>query len=437
MTSNSNPWIQAAAIAAKTPESRNRYVDFLRAVSICAVVCGHWLIAAPHAVGGEVTLQNMLEYQPATQWLTWLFQVMPVFFIVGGYSNAVSWSAALRDGKSYGEWLRSRLQRLIGPMLPLLVVWIVLGAVGNQMGVSVEMVKVASQMALIPIWFLAVYVMVAVIVPITYAAWQRFGIWSFVALAAAVVLDDTLYFAADLRVVGWFNYGFIWLAVHQFGYAWRDGQISGPAKALPWALGGLAVLVGLVNLGPHPISMVSVPGEDVSNSLPPKLPLLALGIAQGGLLLSIEGPLRRWLARAVPWTATVLVNGMIMTVFLWHLTASTLTIGVAMLLNGVGLTAEPGSGLWWLVRPVWFLIYIVVLAVFSLAFGRFERGGGQVAGVAAWRSIVGAMLVCGGLSLIALNGIGGDGFLGLRIWVLVLPFAGALVANINPLKRAG
>ncbi|MFC1640294.1 acyltransferase family protein, partial [Gemmatimonadota bacterium] len=436
MERRSNLWAQASAVAAKTPESRNRYVDFLRALSICAVVIGHWLVAAPFFTGGEVTLHNMLEYQPWTQWLTWLFQVMPVFFIVGGYSNGISWNAAIRDGKPYGEWLRGRLQRLVGPMLPLLVVWIVLGAVGHQMGVSAEMVKVASQMALIPIWFLAVYVMVVVVVPLTYSAWQRFGMWSFFALAAAVVLDDFLFFAADLHVVGWFNYGFIWLAVHQFGYAWRDGHIAGPTKALLWTAGGLAVMVGLITVGPHPISMVSVPGEGVSNSLPPKLPLLVLGIAQGGLLLSMEGPLRRWLARGAPWTATVLVNGMIMTVFLWHLTASTLTIGAATLLGGVGLEAEPGSGMWWLLRPIWFCVYMLVLAVFSLVFGRFERGGGKVSGVAAWRSIVGAILVCGGLSLIALNGIGGDGFLGLRVWVLVLPFAGAVVASINPLARA-
>jgi hypothetical protein len=109
-------------------------------------------VAAPHATVGEVTIRSMLEYQPATQWLTWLFQVMPVFFIVGGYSNGVSWTAASRDGRPYDEWLRGRLLRLVGPMLPLLGVWILLGAVGNQMGVSVEMVKMASQMALIPIW---------------------------------------------------------------------------------------------------------------------------------------------------------------------------------------------------------------------------------------------------------------------------------------------
>ena len=98
--------------------------------------------------------------------------------------------------------------------------------------------------------------------------------------------------------------------------------------------------------------------------------------------------------------------------------------------------AEPGSGLWWLLRPVWFGVYIIALVLFALVFGQFERGEGAV-GVAAWRSIVGAMLVCGGLSLIALNGIGGDGFLGLRWWVLLLPFSGAIVANINPLRRVG
>ena len=28
-----------------TPPSRDRYVDFLRALAILAVVCGHWLVA--------------------------------------------------------------------------------------------------------------------------------------------------------------------------------------------------------------------------------------------------------------------------------------------------------------------------------------------------------------------------------------------------------
>jgi len=422
-------------VAARTPESRNRYVDFLRAVSILMVISGHWLVAAPYVVDGELTLSSMLAYQRWTQLLTWVFQVMPVFFFVGGYSNGVSWQAALRDGKSYAEWLNGRLQRLVGPVLPLLVVWALLGIVAHVSGVRPEMVKAGSQMALIPIWFLAVYIGVVVLVPLTYRAWRRWGMASFWTLAILVAVNDVLFFAADIRAVGWLNYGFIWIGVHQLGYAWRDGKLQTGWNALWWSVAGLAILIGLVTLGPHPLSMVSVPGEEVSNSLPPKLPMLLLGMIQIGLALALESPVRRWLERPTPWTATVLVNGMIMTIFLWHLTASTLITGVAVQLGNVGLTMEPGSGMWWATRPLWLGIFVIALAGLALVFGIFERGGAGGPPAAAWRQIVGAALICGGLSLLALDGVGGDGWLGLRWWVVALPLVGAVLGGVNPLPR--
>ena len=429
-----NLWSRAAAVAARTPASRNRYVDFLRAVSILAVISGHWLVAAPYVVDDQLTLGSTLQYQRWTQLLSWVFQVMPVFFFVGGYSNGVSWSAAGRDGRGYAEWLNGRLQRLAGPVLPLLVVWAAMGIVGHLGGVRPEMVKVASQMALIPIWFLAVYVAVVVVVPLTHAVWRRFGMASFWALAIAVAVDDLLFFAAGLESVGWLNYGFIWVAVHQLGYAWRDGKLHSGPSALRWTAAGLTILIGLVTLGPYPLSMVSVPGEEVSNSLPPKLPMLLLGMIQIGVALALEAPGRRWLERPRPWTGTVLVNGMIMTIFLWHLTASTLVIGLAIQLGNVGLTIEPGSGLWWAVRPIWLGVYLLALVGFALLFGLFERGGAGPP-AAAWRQIAGAALVCGGLAFLALGGIGGGGWLGLRWWVILLPLLGAVLARVNPLAR--
>jgi fucose 4-O-acetylase-like acetyltransferase len=428
-------WSRAAAVAARTPASRNRYVDFLRAVSILMVISGHWLVAAPYVVDGRLTLGSMLEYQRWTQLLSWLFQVMPVFFFVGGYSNGVSWKAALRDGKSYAEWLDGRLQRLAGPVLPLLVVWAGLGIAGHLSGVRPEMVKVGSQLALIPIWFLAVYVGAVLIVPLTYAAWRRFGMASFWLLAVAVAVSDFVFFAG-FEAVGWLNYGFIWVGVHQLGYAWRDGKLQSGARALLWTAGGLAILIVLVTLGPYPLSMVSVPGEEVSNSLPPKLPMLLLGMIQIGLALALEAPARRWLEWPTPWTGAVLVNGMIMTIFLWHLTASTLIIGLALQLGNVGLAAEPGSGVWWAVRPVWLGIYLLGLAGFALVFGLFERGGSGGPPAAAWRQVVGAAMICGGLALLVLDGIGAEGWLGLRWWVVVLPLVGAALAGVNPLARA-
>ena len=314
-------------------------------------------------------------------------------------------------------------------MLPLLIAWAVIAAVAHQMGVDPAMIKAGSQMALVPTWFLAVYIMVVIVVPVTYAAWQRFGMKSFWVLVIAAVVDDALFFGADLQVVGWANYAFIWLSVHQLGYAWHDGRIAGPRTALPWAALGAVALVLMVTVGPYPLSMVSVPGETVSNSLTPKLPMLALGLVQSGVLLAVEAPARRWLVRPARWTATVLVNGMIMTIFLWYLTASTLVVGLSLLVGDVGLTLEPGSGVWWAARPIWMLIYVTALVPFALAFGRFERGG-RGGDASAWRLVMGAALVCGGLAALALDGVGGDGLLGLRVGALAVPFAGAALAGV-------
>jgi hypothetical protein len=297
------------------------------------------------------------------------------------------------------------------------------------------MVKVASQMALIPIWFLAVYVMVVVLVPITFSAWEQYRFKSFVLLVLAAAVNDYLFFAADLKSLGWLNYAFVWLAVHQLGYAWRDGFMAGARLGLAWVIGGGALLIGLIVFGPYPVSMVSVPGQEISNSLPPKLSMLTLGIVQCGLLLSIESPMRRWLDRITPWTAVVLVNSMIMTVFLWHLTASTLAIGGAMLFNDVGLRVMPGSGAWWAIRPVWIVVYLLALLPFALGFGRFERSAPATRIHSSWRLVAGAVLVCAGLASLALNGVVGGRWLGLQTGALLLPFAGAVLAGINPLRK--
>ncbi len=431
-------WSRAAAVAARTPETRNRYVDFLRALSIGAVVLGHWIQAAPYTGGGDITLSSALEHQSWVRWLTWVFQVMPVFFLVGGYSNGVSWRSASEKGKSYAEWLETRLRRLLGPVLALLAVWALLGVCMGLGGVDAGLVGGLSQMALIPIWFLAVYIMVVLVVPLTYAAWRRYGLWSFWALVAAAIVDDVLFLAAGLTVVGWANYAFIWVAVHQLGYAWRDGYTAGLRRGVAWAALGAAALVGMVMFGPYPVSMVSVPGDEISNSLPPKLPMLALALVHTGLLLSIEGPMRRWLDRAVPWTATVLVNGMIMTIFLWHLAAATLVVGVALLLGGAGLGVDPASAGWWAARPLWLAVYALALAPCTLAFGRLERSGGGGPSRPGWLLAGGAVVACAGLALLALGGIAADGAgpLGLRLWVLALPFGGAALAGVNPLARS-
>ena len=312
-------WSQAIEMAEKTPDERNRYVDFLRAVSILMVVTGHWLIVALYFKDGDLIPGDLLEMRPQTQWLTWVFQVMPIFFIVGGYANAVSLESARRKGNDYAGWLVTRLNRLISPLLLLLVAWGLLAFVLHFSGVSGEVLNLASRASLIPIWFLAIYTVVVVLAPATYIAWERWGFasfWFFVLIGALV---DVAFFAAKQQWLGWTNYFWVWLAVHHLGYAWRDGRMGSPARLLVYSVLGLSVLALLIFKGPYPFAMVGSPDENLSNTLPPKITLLALGIAQFGLLLSIEAPMRRLLTNVRIWAATVLINSMIMTLYLWHL----------------------------------------------------------------------------------------------------------------------
>jgi len=440
-------WQKASEMAQKTPPERNRYVDLLRALSITAVVLGHWFMAAPYLdysadASGKPNIAHLLDVEVWSQWLTWVFQVMPVFFFVGGYSNGVSWDGAQRRGESYSSWLESRMRRLLNPVIPLLLLWIIMAVVGYSIGVSRGMIAIGSQVSLIPVWFLAIYLLIVMLVPITRKIWRKFGFASVVAALLVAALNDYLFFngADSVQWVCWTNYLLIWSAVHQLGYAWQESRIGGQEKALRSLLvgvGGLVSLIVLTQFGPYPTSLVGVPSQEISNTEPPKLPLMALAFAQIGLLLSIEGPVRRWLANVKVWTCTVLLNGMIMPVFLWHSTIMMLLIGAGFLFMPNVFAAFPGTGAWWLQRPLWFAAYLLCMLVGLPLFLLLEKLATQRVrtGVMLWQLLLAAVLMGCGLALLAAGGIVGDGPFGVNWVACCLPLIGILF-TIPSLKRS-
>lgn len=437
-------WAQAARLAAETPPERNRYIDFLRAASICGVILGHWLEVSLYTENGTVVFDTALVLSPGARWLTWLFQVMPIFFLAGGYVDGLGWQSAQRREEGYASWLARRLRRLIVPVLPLLAAWTLIGATltgfnglgGLQFYSPASMLEITSQYALLPAWLLAFYILLVLLAPLSFRAWQRYKFASFWALGAAAALVDLLTLGAGWRFLGGLNYIFVWLAVHQLGFAWQSGRIGGPRRALFWAGGGLAALVALVVLGPYPVSMVSVRGEEISNSLPPSLPFLALGVAQCGLLLAVERPARRLLERGALWTSTVLINGILMTIFLWHHTVL-LLVSNLVLYTGVGLSFVPGTAAWWLTRPLWFAVLVVALVPFVAVFTRFERMGMALnrAAPPLWQLLPGCALVCSGLAILTLRGIPTETWPGINLLALGLPFIGAALVWFTP-RRA-
>ena len=413
---------RAEQVDAATPASRHRVVDFLRAAAITVVVLGHWTIIAVDP-GGGILPHGVLDSARWTHPLTWVFQVMPIFFLVGGYSNGLSWRSARRKQVGYAEWLRTRLRRLGIPLIPLLLAWLVIGVVAVAFGAPHATVQLASQMALIPTWFLAAYLMVILVGPPCLWLWERFGWWSIVGGIALAGIVDAISIAADQPLLGYPNYLLVWAAFHQVGYAWLDGRLSGIGRRMLLAAIGLVGLLLLVLVGPYPVSMITAGGDAISNSSPTRVTMAFLGMLQAGLVLSLEKPLEALLRRPRLWFVTVLVNQRIMTWFLWHLTVM---VGLAHLLLALDvrmLLPEPLTGLWWATRPLWALVLLALTGLVVLVMGRFEtpRPDDRPA-PPVWKPLVAAVCVIAGLAVMASVGVVGES--GVTWWWPLLPVVG-------------
>jgi peptidoglycan/LPS O-acetylase OafA/YrhL len=102
-----------AKIDAATPENRDRAVDGLRALAIVGVVVGHWLVMALTIDGaGALRVTSPLIHLPALAPVSWVLQMLGLFFLVGGYTSA----RGLARAGSYRDWLRARLLRLARPV---------------------------------------------------------------------------------------------------------------------------------------------------------------------------------------------------------------------------------------------------------------------------------------------------------------------------------
>jgi fucose 4-O-acetylase-like acetyltransferase len=167
----------ATAMAAATPSSRNRVVDFWRVLAICCVVLGHWLAASIWVrPDGGIELLNALEWIPYAGWVTWLVQVMPVFFLVGGFANARGLRRVEAGERTREEWVLVRARRLVTPAIPLLLVWVTLIVVLRTF-VPHEVVYAGAMSATVPLWFLAVYLVLTVSAPPEAAASSCSSLW--------------------------------------------------------------------------------------------------------------------------------------------------------------------------------------------------------------------------------------------------------------------
>ncbi|PSL03737.1 fucose 4-O-acetylase-like acetyltransferase [Haloactinopolyspora alba] len=384
---------------------RDRFVDALRAASLVAVAVGHWLMATMVVVDGEVHGANALDSIAALRPATWLLQVMPLFFMAGGFSNALVWRRTVRRGGGYTEFVRSRVHRLTRPAMAFAVITPTVLGLALLTGLPEQQVGLVGELLGGPLWFLGVYVLVTALAPLMLRWHGRSPVAAAVALAVAAATVDVVRMEVA-GGVGYLNFAFVWLFAQQVGFWYVDGRLARVTRKVAWivlAAACVALLV-LTGLGPYPVSMVGLTGE-MSNMAPPSVCLLVLALAQAAACVLARPRVNAWLERTRPWAAVVACGSRAMTIYLWHLPV--LVAAFAMMLAAGVTPPAPGSTTWWLSRPVWVVALAAMLAAVSMPLARWERAvparGGSPGGVAV--ACLGVALVSLGLFGLTLGGL--------------------------------
>jgi peptidoglycan/LPS O-acetylase OafA/YrhL len=366
---------RAEQIDAATPASRDRAVDALRTFAILGVVLGHWLVTALVADGGGLRTASPLQHMPWLAPISWVFQTLAVFFLVGGHVATRGYLSARARGASYGPWLAARLSRLFAPVAAVLVLWTVTATALLLTGAEFGTVRALVKLALSPLWFLLVFAVLTAATPLLL---RLSPLWP---LAVVLHVDLVRFGLGGPSWLGWVNMAAGWLVPYTLGAAWTRGELDGRRAGWLLLTGGAVVTALLVACAGYPASMVGVPGAEVSNLNPPTLAVVTFGLAQCGLALLLRDRLRRTMRRPLAWAAVAVVNVSAMTIFLWHQTALMATTATGLLAGRLpGLHTTPDGLDWVAARLAWLPVFALALTVCWAAFRVHEQGPRRRAG---------------------------------------------------------
>lgn len=303
-----------AEVLANTPPDRDRAIDVIRITALVGVVIGHTVMATSMIRDDVFIWSNLLTASPVFQALTWLFQIMPLFFLAGVAASVQSW----KPGSSWGNWLMRRCTRLYRPVFYYLAFWAVTLTVLRLL-LPVHVFEPIAGISTQLLWFLGAYVLVLAAVPVLarITTTGRFVVAIAVVYCVVAVVDAIRINADVWAVFGYLNLA-MWLIPGTFGVAYRRGLLSS-RSALVVGAAMLAVNVALVAFGPYELSLVGIETQQLKNMSPPSLLLAGHAIMMCALAIAAAPAITRWAQRPRVWWLTVIGNSGAMTLYLWHI----------------------------------------------------------------------------------------------------------------------
>ncbi|WP_431030874.1 acyltransferase family protein [Plantibacter sp. RU18] len=368
---------------------RDTGIDLVRACCVIGVVVLHAMMVGVTVVDGRPLFENVSD---RTAWIapvSWVLQVMPLFFVIGGFAGLLAYRRQRAQGWSAIAFVAGRLHRL---MLPAVVT---IGVVGAGLvllaaaGVPADLVTMAGFRYGQPLWFLGVFLCCQALLPALAAAHDRAPLMTIGALATTAVLVDVLRAATGVDGFGFINLLFVWAALQQLGFSLADGTIDGSSRRTRVLVGVGAVVVLAVACAAGVYS-----ADLVANINPPTTALFLVGIAHTAALSLFRARLARVSERPRVASFTAFVTRRTMTIYLWHMPVLLAMAGasaVFALATGFVLPA-PDSAVWWLGRPLWVVAALGLTAAVAMVFSRIEAVPMPTA-TASPRRIVGATIV--------------------------------------------
>ena len=375
---------------------RDRAIDLVRFACLVVVVILHSMMSsAVLGADGEVVPTVALSGTIGFTIASWFYQIMPLFFFIGGYAAISGWRRTRSKGGTWADYLRARLRRLVIPVAVLIGGAGVGLSIASELGVSPDLLAEASTRIGQPLWFLAVYVGLTCLVPLAVKFHETAPRRTLAALAGAVIAVDGMVALTGAEGLGYLNFLFVWPLIQQCGFVYAD-VIHRPVRRwaavalIAAALAGLGMLVGLGVYSPNMLV----------NLNPPTGALVLLGLAQMGLLRLAHARLteivnggrdeRTRLDRARLWDRFITWgNTYGIQVYLWHMPIAITLIGglgwVGGLLAGVPMGDSTSAGAlvlppiesmwWWMTRLPWLITVMGLAALLAMAMAKVPFPG--------------------------------------------------------------
>lgn len=361
------PPIAAAAASAPAPgaPARDTTIDAVRAGSLLVVVVLHALMVGVWVdAGGGLSTAVALAGRPWFVPATWAMQVMPLFFIAGGFVSLMQWRRMRARGATPREYIAARVRRLA---VPAAILAAAVGAAllaARALGADPDLLAEAGLRIGQPLWFLAVYLGVTALVPSMAALHERRPLLTIAGLGAAVLAVDVLGTRAG-SPLGYLNLALVWPLMQQVGFAMLDGACATWSRRRLTAgmLAAVAAVFVLIALGWSPDMLV--------NLNPPTAAIALLGTAQFFGLMLLRPRLDALTSAPAVARAAERASAWAMGVYLWHMPLI-LALAAAFWAAGFPLP-EPHSAAWWATRLPWVVVILAIVVPFAARIVRVDE----------------------------------------------------------------